>query len=77
MTTTNDLLENIKHELPENWSNMEPELQLHHLLLAADEVLQPSGDFILLNKNITVAELLEQGEQQPTTQTVPNLPVPD
>lgn len=58
MDAVDHLLQQIKKGLPIGWESLPAEQQLHYLLLSADEVLQPKGDFILLNASLTMRELL-------------------
>lgn len=58
MDKLDSIFREIKKQLPLGWEDLKPEEQLHFLLLSADEVLKPNGDFILLNASLTMRELL-------------------
>ena len=54
-----DLFVEIGKRLPTNWSELDTPTKLHHLVKAADEVLKPEGNWILLNGDKTMMELLQ------------------
>jgi len=58
------LLSEIKHGLPLGWETLAPEQQLHFLLISADDVLKPQGDYILLDASLTMRELLASDSDQ-------------
>lgn len=53
----------IKTKLSSDWENKEPVLQLDELLRAANEILQPEGNWILLNADLTLREFLNHAEE--------------
>lgn len=55
------LVDEIVAKLPEGWEAMPPDHQLHHWIVAGNEVLVPDTDFVLIPKetNFTVIELLK------------------
>jgi len=44
------------HNLPNTFFDETSELQLHHLMVAADKVFQPKGTWVLLNADMTFTE---------------------
>lgn len=56
--TTEELLQQIKQHLPDGWPDMESIHQLHFLMVAADDVLKPGGNWILVDGNMTLKEAL-------------------
>lgn len=52
------ILQQFFHTLPADWELMTPEFQLHHLIVAADQILKPSGNWILVNGDMTLKALL-------------------
>ena len=54
-----NILEKINQELPENWFELDPIQQLNFLVITGSEILQPPGDWILINSQMTLAQFLE------------------
>ena len=48
----------IKSHLPERWGELEDRLKIHHLMLATSEVLKPNGNWILVNGDLTLLQIL-------------------
>lgn len=56
--TKEEILLEINQNLPADWANMEVIHKLHFLMLAADTVLKPSGNWILVDGSMTLKDLL-------------------
>lgn len=57
---TAQILSKIAEKLPSDYSNLSPELQMHHLVLVSNDVLGIKGHYILLDSTLTLKELLEK-----------------
>ena len=59
MSTTSEILKQIQDKLPEDWATVEPEHNMHFLLLGANDVLKLGGKYILVDGTMTLLQLLE------------------
>ena len=57
--TSVEVLESIKALLPAEFDTQDPLSQLDLLVKAANETLKPEGDWVLVNGNLTLIQLLE------------------
>lgn len=58
-----EIFAEIKALLPTTWPALTGPQKLHHLLKAVNEVLRPDGNWILVNGDLSLLELLsEAGE---------------
>ena len=56
--TTADWLELISEILPDEFPELKPELKLHFLVKAANSVFDVPGDYVLVDGNLTLIQLL-------------------
>lgn len=62
----NATLQKISDELPEDFDQLEPVHQLDELMRVANHTLQPEGNWILVNGDLTVGDFLGAGLQNLT-----------
>lgn len=58
------MLQQISDNLPDGWEEMSGEHQLHFLVKAFTDSWSLNGEWILVNGNMTLLELLEEAKQQ-------------
>ena len=63
--TLQEIFEAIQYGLPGGWLDLREDLRLHHLLKAVNGVLKPIGNWILVDGDLTLLDLLSQ-QARPT-----------
>ena len=53
-----DIFQKIKEKLPPGWMAMDEAMRLHHLMSAVNACLKPMGNWILVNGDLSLLELL-------------------
>lgn len=56
---TAEILIKVAEKLPDDFPNLSPELQMHHLVLVSNDILGLEGHYILLDSTLTLKELLK------------------
>jgi hypothetical protein len=63
MDETERILQSIKSLLPDDFAKLDAQMKMHHLIQAANEVLELEGDWILVPSELTLGELLQASEK--------------
>ena len=58
--TTAEIMQQLVEQLPTTFAEEKPEMQLHYLVKAANEILDVPGEWVLINGNMTLIELLKE-----------------
>lgn len=54
-----NIFEKLSETVPANFESLDALQKLEAILMAADKVLQPEGDWILMNASMTIREMLQ------------------